>query len=424
MKLHIKGGRLIDPRNQIDRQEDLCLAEGRVVAVGKKPHDFDADRIIDADGKIVCPGLIDLCARLNPLESELAAAVAGGVSTIVCPPDTDPPLDEPELVERLVHHAAEARAARVLPLGALTVGLAGELLSEMFGLSQAGCVGFSQAKTPIHNTENLRRAMLYAATFDYMLWLVPKDPYIGAQGVAHDGEVAFRLGLPVSPVSAEHIAVSTLLILAAETGVRMHLGNISTAAGMRLIRSARSEGLPVSCDVSIYNLLMSDTDIGYFDTAARFEPPLRSKHDMNALQDAVVDGVAVLCSDHTPLFEDDKLLPFATAGAGASGLELLLPLTLAWASERGLPLRKSIACLTDKPSTVLGQAGSDIGDLGVGQYADACIIDPRKVWEVNAETLLSCGKNTPWQGRSVSGRVVTTIVGGEVVYENQALCAW
>ena len=412
--IHIKGGRLIDPKNGIDAASDLFIANGRVGAVGQKPHDFQAARTIDASGKVVCPGLVDLSTRLAGVESELLAAVAGGVTSVACPPDTKPPLDEPGLVERLIRRSEAIGLARVFPIGALTQQLAGEKLSEMISLTRAGCISFSQAKKPVFDTQVLLRAMQYAATFDYAIRLQPQDHYLARDGVAHDGEVASRLGLTGIPVSAETVAIATALQLAKATGVRLHLARLSSAAGVDMVREAKQSGLKVSCDVAIHHLHLSDADIGYFDSRMRMDPPLRALSDRDALRAAVADGVAAVCSDHTPVDEDGKQLPFAESVPGAVGLELLLPLILKLAAEDHLPLIGALARVTCDPAAIMGV---EAGSLAVGSIADVCVFDSDSSWTVTPESLRSQGKNTPFLGSEMTGRVCTTLVGGRVVYQ-------
>jgi dihydroorotase len=411
--IHIKNGRLIDPKNGIDAALDVFIANGRIAAIGQAPAGFTADRVIDASRQIVCPGLVDLSARLAGIESELLAAVAGGVTALACPPDTNPPLDEPGLVERLVRRSETLGLAHVYPIGALTRQLAGEKLSELSGLTRAGCIAFSQAKQPIDDTQVLLRAMQYAATFGYAIRLRPQDHHLARDGVAHDGEVASRLGLTGIPVCAETIAIGTALQLARETGVRLHLSRISSAAGVALVREARRAGAAVTCDVTIHHLHLSDMDIGYFDSHARLDPPLRSGSDRDALRAAAADGLAAICSDHTPVDEDGKQLPFAEALPGATGLELLLPLTLKWAAEMKLPLSTALARITCDPAAILG---IDAGALGIGSPADVCIFNPAAPWQVTPEALRSEGKNTPFLGYEMAGRVSTTLVDGRVVF--------
>lgn len=413
MNIEIKNGRVIDPKNGVDRSVSLYIIEGKVAGLGDAPAGFVAEQTLDASGCVVCPGLIDLGARLNSIEAELAAAVAGGVTSVVVPPDADPPLDEPELADRLVHRGAEIGKARVLPLGALTLGLKGERLSELAGLKKAGCVAFSQAKVPVVDTEALVRAMEYAATFDYAVWLQPQDYWLSRNGIAHEGEVASRLGLAGIPVAAETIAIATIVQLVRDTGCRVHLTRLSSAAGAALVKAACEEGLPITCDIGVHHLLLTENDIGYFNPHARFCPPLRTQNDRLALSTVAASGLAAICSDHTPVGADDKLLPFGEAKAGATGLEVLLPLTLKWAEAAKVSLSDALARITAGPAAVLGLAS---GHLAVGAVADICIFDPQANWLLTPEALKSRGKNSPWTGYMMTGKVKATLVGGRVVF--------
>ena len=414
MNIEIKNGRLIDPRNAVDRAAtSLYIHDGKVVGVGQLPAGFIADQVLDASGKIVCPGFIDLGARLNSIEAELAAAVAGGVTTVVVPPDADPPLDEPELADRLVHRGEEIGKARVLPLGALTLGLKGERLAELAGLKKAGCIAFSQASKTVVDTEALMRAMEYAATLGFAVWLQPQDHWLARSGIAHEGEVASRLGLAGIPVAAETIAIATIVQLIRDTGCRVHLTRLSSGAGMALLQKAQDEGLPITCDVGVHHLLLTENDIGFFNPHARFVPPLRSQQDREALSLAVTKGFAAVCSDHTPVGADDKLLPFGEAKPGATGLEVLLPLTLKWAEAAGVSMVEALSRITAAPAAVLGL---DSGHLGLGAVADVCIFDPDASWNLQPECLKSRGKNSPWLGYMMAGKVEQTLVAGRLVY--------
>jgi len=414
MNIVIENGRVIDPKNGVDRKTSLFVADGRVTGLGEAPAGFVADKSIDAAGCVVCPGLIDLGARLNSIEAELAAAVAGGVTSVVVPPDADPPLDEPELADRLVHRAKEIGKARVWPLGALTLGLNGERLSELAGLKKAGCVAFSQANKPVTDTEALLRAMEYAATFGFSVWLQPQDYWLSRNGIAHEGEVSSRLGLAGIPVAAETIAIATIVQLVRDTGCHVHLTRLSSAAGVSLVQRAQHEGLPVSFDIGIHHLLLTENDIGYFNPHARFSPPLRAQSDRQALSNAAATGLAAICSDHTPVGADDKLLPFGEAKPGATGLEVLLPLTLKWAEAAGVSLPDALARITSAPAKVLGLAS---GQLAIGAIADICIFDPEATWQLTPEALKSRGKNSPWLGYMMTGKVMSTLVSGRVVYQ-------
>ncbi|HYN58584.1 MAG TPA: dihydroorotase [Rubrivivax sp.] len=433
MKILIRNGRVIDPASGRDEVADLAIASGRIVAIGAVSAEFHAERLIDASGLVVAPGLVDLAARLREpgrehqgtLESELQAAAAGGITSLVCPPDTEPPLDEPGLVEMLKFRARKLSRCRLFPLGALTRGLAGEVLTEMAELTEAGCVGFSQADVALADTLVLQRALQYAATFGYSVWLRPQDAYLG-KGVAASGAVATRLGLSGVPVAAEVIALHTLFELMRGTGARVHLCRLSSAAGVALLRAAKAEGLPVTADVSINSLHLSDVDIGYFNADMRLTPPLRQGADRAALRTALADGTLdALVSDHNPVDDDAKTLPFGEAEPGATGLELLLSLALKWGADAGVPLGDTLARVSSGPVRVLGDAigslASSAGRLVEGGVADVCLFDPADTWSLRPELLKSQGKHTPFSfastGMALPGRVRATLVAGTVAYE-------
>lgn len=423
MKIAIINGRLIDPAHGTDARLDLYIAEGKIVAQGQRPAGFEAERTLDAAGLVVAPGLIDLAARLREpgfeyratLESEMEAAMAGGVTSLAIPPDTDPVLDEPGLVEMLCYRAKKLNRAHIYPVGALTLGLKGERLSEMAELVEAGCVAFSQANVPIVNTNVLLRAMQYAATFGFRVWLQPMSPFLTGGGVAHDGEVASRLGLPGIPVAAETVALFTQLELARLTGATLHVTRLSSAAGLELIDRARAEGMDITCDVSINHLHLSDMDIGYFNPNCHLVPPLRSQRDRDALRQGLKDGrINALCSDHTPVDDDGKQTPFSESEAGATGLELLLPLTLKWGRESGLGLMDTLARVTSGAARIVGITKA--GHLAVGARADVCVFDPEAWMTVSRASLKSQGKNSPFLGLELPGRVRYTLVEGQIMY--------
>jgi len=423
MKIHIKNCRLVDPLSGTEKVQDIYLVAGKIAAVGRAPDGFHANRVIEANGLVVCPGLVDLSVRLREpgfehkatLESEMAAAVAGGVTSLACPPDTDPPLDEPGLVEMLKHRARSLNQAHVYPLGALTLGLKGERITEMAELVDAGCVAFSQANMSLEDNQVMLRAMQYAATFGYSVWLSPNDGSLSRGGVAHDGQVATRLGLAPIPVVAETVALSTMLLLARETGARVHLCRLSSAEGVEMLRQAKALGMDVTCDVSINHVHLSEMDIGYFDSNYHLVPPLRSLRDRDALRRGVEDGtIDAICSDHTPVDEDAKQLPFGESEAGATGLELLLALTLKWAEESGIPLAKALAKVTTEPARILGVGAVAIA---AGANADLCLFDPNLIWKLEPARLKSQGKNTPFAGHEIRGQVRYTLVAGHIVYE-------
>jgi len=420
-RIHVRGGTLVDPARGTQTPADLYLAEGRIVGKGAAPDGFRADRVVEAENLIVAPGLVDLSVQLREpgfefratLDSELEAALAGGVTAFACPPDTDPPLDEPGLVEMLTRRAQSLGMARVYPLGALTQGLEGKRLAEMNDLAGAGCVAFSQVDRPFADHTVLLRALQYASTFGLAVWLRPEDPALARHGVAHDGEVATRLGLPGIPVLAETVALSAFLLMARETGARVHVCRVSAADSVALIRDAKAQGLPVTCDVSAHHVHLSEMDIGYFDARCRLAPPLRSLRDRDALARGVADGtIDAVCSDHCPVADDGKEVPFGEAAPGAVGLELLLPLAIRGAEGRSLAV--ALRPVTTGPARVLGL---ETPDLELGARADLCIFDPAAWWRVTPEALRSQGKNTPFLGYELQGRVRYTLVDGRVVFE-------
>jgi len=422
MRVAIVNERVVDPASKRDKPGSIFIEHGTIAALDKAPASFKADETIDAKGLVACPGLVDLSARLREpgfeykatLESEMRAAAVGGVTSLACPPDTDPPLDEPGLVEMLKRRAASLDCARVYPLGALTVGLKGLRLAEMAELTEAGCVGFFQGNTPLPDPATLLQAMRYASTFGYTVLLRPQDSALANGGVAHEGEVATRLGLPPIPVVAETVAVRTILELMAATDARVHLARISSAAAVALIAEAKAKGAKLTCDVAVNHLHLCDRDIADFDTQCNLIPPLRDPSDRDRLRRALAEGtIDAACSDHTPVDDDAKQVPFGEAEPGATGLELLLPLTLKWGEESGLDLPATLGTITHRAARILGVPA---GTFEPGAAADVCLFDPRRAWRVEPAALASQGKNTPFQGLELTGRVVRTLVAGRTVH--------
>ena len=421
-RIAITDALVVDPASGRESKGALFIADGKVAALDRAPDGFRADETIDAKGLVACPGLVDLSARLREpgfeykatLDSELRAAAAGGVTSLACPPDTDPPLDEPGLVEMLTRRAKSLALGRVYPLGALTAGLKGERLAEMAQLADAGCVGFGQGLAPLPPNATLLHAMEYASTFGFTVWLRPEDVSLAAGGVAHEGEVATRLGLPPIPVAAETVALRTIVELMAATGARVHVERLSSAAAVALVADAKQRGLPLTCDVDIHHLHLCDRDIGDFDTRCRMSPPLRTPADRDRLRRALADGtIDAACSDHTPVDEDAKQVPFGEAEPGATALELLLPLALQWGRESGLGLAATLATVTSRPAAILGIAA---GTLAVGAAADVCLYDPRRAWIVGPATLASQCKESPFSGLELTGRVVRTLAAGRTIH--------
>ncbi|MBK8182208.1 MAG: dihydroorotase [Candidatus Competibacteraceae bacterium] len=424
MRIAIRGGRLIDPAQHIDTITDVFIAEGRIAGIGRPPEAFAVERIIDARHRIVCPGLIDLCARLREpgmthkatIASESRAAAAAGITTLICPPDTDPVIDEPSVVELIRRRTKAAGQARILALGALTHRLRGERLAEMAALKDVGCVGVSDGGHPISNTLVLRRALEYAATFDLTVFLTPLDPCLG-HGLAHEGQVASRMGLAGIPAAAETGAIARDLELIRDLGVRAHFGRLSCARSVELIARAQSERLPVTADVAIHQLYLTEMDLAGFDSQCHVQPPLRGLRDLDALRLGLASGVlGAICSDHQPHEPDAKQAPFGDTEPGISGLDTLLGLSLRLARDAELSLAMVLERLTAGPARILGL---DSGHLKTGAVADICIFDPEAHWRVTADNWRSRGQNSPFLGWELPGPVTHTLLEGRVVYERQ-----
>lgn len=423
MRLTIEGGRVIDPLNGIDKVQDLHIEAGRILALGTAPHGFTPDQKIPAHGHVVCAGLVDLCARLREpgfehkatIASESWAAASGGITTLCCPPDTDPIIDTPAVAELIHQRGEQVGKAHIVTLGALTKGLAGTQLSEMMALKEAGCVGLSNALQPVTNTQIMRRAMEYAATHGLTVFLHAEDSWLRNLGCAHEGMVSTRLGLPGIPESAETVALARDLVLIEQTGVRAHFSQLSCARAVQMIARAQHDGLPVSADVSAHQLFLTEMDISDFNSDCHVIPPLRTQRDRDELRKGVSKGVlSAICSDHQPHEPDAKLNPFMTTAPGISGLETLLPLTLRLVQEGLLTLSEAIARLTSGPAGILG---IDAGDLTIGTAADICIYHPEQYWLFDKQAMVSHGHNSPFSGWEFQGRVTHTLLGGKLVYE-------
>ncbi|WP_457669816.1 dihydroorotase [Thiolapillus sp.] len=426
VNLHIRGGRLIDPANGIDAHLDLYLKHGRVLAVGKKPNGFRIDKTINARGKIVCPGLIDLGVHLRePGEehkgticSETEAAARGGITTLICMPNTDPVIDTPAVWELIRRRAKACGNARVLAIGALTRNLAGEQLAEMGALKQAGCVAISNARKRMANTLVTRHALEYARTFDLPVILCSEDPHLKGDGCVHEGSIASRLGLPGIPSAAETVAVARDLALTEHTDSRSHFHTLSTGRAIEMIRQARQSGAKLSADVAIHQLFLLDTDVDGFNADCHVDPPFRTQTDRDILRQAVASGdIGVICSDHQPHEEDAKTEPFPLTAPGISGLETLLPLCLKLVEEGVLDLSTAIARLTHGPAQALGLP---LGRLDAGHSADICIFDPDQIWTLHPDELHSSGKNTPFHHWEFRGKVTHTLFEGRITWNSES----
>lgn len=423
MKISIRNGRLIDPANGLDQETDLHIADGLVVALGPAPAGFRPDRTLDARGHLVCPGLVDLCARLREpglehkatIASETAAAAAAGVTTLCCPPDTAPMIDTPAVAQLVTQTAERVGLARVVPAGALTQGLGGEQISEMAALKHAGCAVMSHGERPILNTLVQRRAMEYATTFGLTVFLRPEDHFLRDNGCVHEGRLSTRLGLPGIPEAAETVAMARDLALAEQTDTRVHFRGLSCARATEMLVEAVGRGIRASADVSAHQLFLTEEDLAGFDSNCHLRPPLRTARDRDALRAAVARGdIAAICSDHQPHDEDAKLAPFPETASGITALETLLALTLRLVEEGVMDLPTAIHRLTAGPADILGLP---YGRLEEGRVADLCVFDPGVRWVVSAATLVSAGHNTPFTGVEVRGRVSWTLLAGRIVFE-------
>ncbi len=420
-RMHIKNGRIIDPANQRDEIADLFIDGETIAAIGEAPVGFKAQETIDAKDHWVIPGLVDLCARLREpgqehkadILSETRAAAHAGITTLCMPPDTDPVIDEPAVVDLIQNKAQAAGFSKIATLGALTAKLKGEHLSEMAALKQAGCVGLSNARHDIQNPLVIRRAYEYAATHHITVFIEANNAQLSNQGCAHEGAVATRLGLPPIPYAAETASIAFHLELIAETGVRAHFCRLSTARSVEMINHAKSRGLKISADVAAHQLHLTEMDISSFNAQCHVLPPLRTQRDMEALRHGLSAGIInSICSDHQPHENDAKLAPFPSTEAGISALESLLPLSLKLVENGQLDLSSAIASITYEPARILG---INAGTLSCGAIADICIIDPKQDWTLQADSMQSRGKNTPFAGWHFSGRVSHTIINGRLI---------
>lgn len=419
----IRNGRVIDPANGRDEVADVFFNEQGILNVADV-NQSSIDREIDATDLIVCPGLIDINAKIgefgssgeSTIHSELRAALRGGITTVCIQPDTVPVIDTPAMAHMACDSVQQYDSVRIVPLGALTMGLEGQSLTNMASLKAAGCVGVSNARKAIHNTLLMRRAMQYAATFDLTVFIYSQDPWLTGKGRVHEGEMSTRLGLSAIPEAAETVAVARDLALVATTGVHAHFSQLSCARSVDMIAESNQRGLNVSADVAIHHLHLTELDIQGFNTLCHVLPPLRRKSDLNGLREGVKNGtIPVICSDHQPCGKDDKLAPFIQSAAGISGLETLLPLTLKLVDENVLSLTQAIACLTSNPAKTLGL---DVGSLSEGAPADICVFEPNETWKFDSEQMLSYGKNNPFSGVSMRGKVIHTIVDGVVATDS------
>lgn len=423
MKMRIRGGRVVDPANGHDGIADVCVDGATIASVGRAPRGFEADREIDARGLVVCPGFVELGAALREpgaehkatIASELAAAAAGGFTTVCCAPDTDPVIDTPAVVELVNQRARGVRGARVRCIGALTRGLEGQILAEMHALREIGCVGVANTGHRMRDTNVLRHALAYAATLDLTVFLSPEDPWLGGAGCMHEGAYSTRLGLPGVPVAAELIGLGRDLLVVEETGARAHFHTLSCERAVKPLRDAKRAGLPVTADVGVAHLVLTDEDVARYDANCHVRPPLRTRRDRAGLRRALAAGhIDALSAHHQPHDADAKAAPFSATEPGMSGFDTFLPLVLSLVESNVLELGRAVEAASTAPARIAGVPG---GSLAPGAPADVCVFDPALRWTVSPETLASRGANTPFLGQTLTGRAVATLVGGRVVHE-------
>lgn len=424
MRLRISNGHVIDPANSMDAIQDIYIADGRIIAVGKSPEGFTPDNDIDASDLIVCPGFVDLRAHFREpgnehkatIASESRAAARAGVTTVCCPPDTDPVVDTPAVATLIQRRAEEVGRTRIVPLGALTQRLEGQQISEMKALKNAGCVGVSNAMRPMTSLLSLRRAMEYAATHDMTIFIHAQDTILSNNGCVHEGAVGTRLGLPGVPEAAETVAVASSLALIEQIGIRAHFSMITTARAVQMIARAQFDGLSITADVSAHHLHLTELDVLDFDTMCHVQPPLRTQRDRDSLRLGLARGtLGAICSDHQPHEPDAKLAPFSATATGISALETLLPLSLRLVDDGIMSMSDLVARLTCTPARILG---IDAGTLTPGSSADICIFDPQYYWTLTTQNMVSNGHNTPFLDWELKGMVMHTLFGGKVFHSH------
>lgn len=422
MKILIQQGRLINPASNTDEITDIYIDNQLVAAVGAPPESFNADLVIDAHDKVIIPGLVDTQCRVRQpgythkanINTETNAAAFNGITSLCIPPDSLPVTDNTAVVA-LIHHTNQKAGNRchIYTIGALTKDLAGSHLSNMGTLKSAGCIALSNGLQPFANNMVQRRAMEYAAGQSIPVVIQPYDSALYANGCAHEGIIATRLGLPPIPEAAETAALAKDIELVAQTGAQTHFGQLSCARSVEMIRQAKKQGLPVSADVGIHHLLLTEHDIGYFDSNKSTIPPLRNEQDRQALIAGIRDGtIDCICTDHQPHNTDAKLQPFPSAEPGISGLDTMLPLLFKLASQGDLSLQQAIAATTINPARTFGLPA---GEIAPGELADIVIVDDQCHYTCDAKNFLSAGKNTAFQGWDFTARAVSTFVAGKLI---------
>lgn len=423
MRTAILGARVIDPASSLDQVADLYMEGGKLLAIGQAPAGFAAEQSIQAQGLVAAPGLVDLSvalrepgySRKGSIASETLAAAAGGITSLCCPPITKPVLDTPAVAELILDRAREAGHTKVFPIGALSKNLAGEQLAELVALRDTGCVAFGNGLDNFRSSRTLRRALEYAATFDLQVIFHSQDHDLAEGGLAHEGATASFLGLAGIPETAETVALARDLLLVEQSGVRAHFSQLTSARGAQLIAEAQARGLPVTADVALYQLILTDEALIDFSSLYHVQPPLRSRADRDGLREAVKSGViSAISSHHQPHERDAKLAPFGETEPGISGAQLLLPLAMTLVQDGLLDLPTLLARLSHGPAQALRLP---VGQLQVGGAADILLFDPQAS-TVAGETWHSKGRNSPFLGHCLPGAVRYTLVDGHISYQS------
>lgn len=423
----IQGGRIIDPGQNTDQTGDLLIQSGKIAKTGAKPA---PDAItINAAGMVVCPGFIDIHTHLREpgdeeketIASGTLAAARGGYTTVCCMPNTSPPLDNAAALDFVTEKAQTEGAVRVLPIGCISQGRAGETITEMNELAGAGAVGFSDDGAPAANAALLRHALEYSLALNLPVMEHCEDTALTQDAQMNEGIVATRLGLAGWPAAAEEITIARDAALAELSGGRLHICHVTTAGGVDIIRRAREKGVRVSAEVTPHHLTLTETAVIGYGTAAKVCPPLRTGKDIDALIQGLKEGVIdAIATDHAPHTPVDKLCEFALAPFGISGLETALGSLMGLVHSGKLPLELVISKLTCEPAKIIASAGLS-GTLAAGNTADVTIFDPDREWTVNTAEFASRGRNTPLQGQTLKGRVMATIYRGNPVYEDDSI---
>ncbi|HMB15011.1 MAG TPA: dihydroorotase [Pelovirga sp.] len=422
MKILVKNGHLIDPKNNIDGRYDVLIEDGKVAAVGADLTANDAE-MIEADGLLVAPGLIDIHVHLRDpgleykedIISGTRAAAAGGVTSIACMPNTRPVIDTVPVVEYIINKARRHGSANVYPVATISQAMKGDVLSEMGELKAAGCVAFSDDGVPVVSGELMRRAFEYADTFGAPIISHAEDLTLVGEGCMNEGEVATELGLKGIPWVAEDAATAREIMLAEFTNSRLHIAHVSTKGSIELVRQAKARGVKVTCEATPHHFTLTDEAVRGYNTNAKMNPPLRTQADVDAVRAGLADGtIDAIATDHAPHHYDEKNVEFPVALNGIVGLETILPLTMDLVRTGAITRRQAIALLTCQPATIIG---IDRGSLEVGAVADLTIIDPDLEWTLDVRHLKSKSKNTPFDGWTMRGAAIRTLLAGRTVYQ-------